>query len=65
MNIANLCTDIQCNAELSIIKIVEEHLTKQNKRKNRNNNKNKKVLNHNPRFQPTEHQPTSPIHFFS
>ena len=64
MNLAKLCTYIQRIAELSIIKIVEEHLTKPNKCKSRNKNKNKKVLNHKPRFQPTEHSPTSPIHFF-
>ena len=31
MNLARLCTEIQHNAELSVIKIVEDYLTKQNK----------------------------------
>ena len=39
MNLAKFCNDIQHNADLSIIKIVEEHLTEQNKCKNSNNNK--------------------------
>ena len=60
MNLAKPCNDIQRNAELSIIKIVEEHLTKQNKRKN--SKKSKKVRIFKPRFQPTEHPPTSSIH---
>ena len=61
MNLAKLCTDIQRNAELSTIKIVEEDFTKQNKHKNRNKNKNKTDRNYKPRLQPTEHPPTSPI----
>ena len=39
MNLARLCTEIQCNVELSIIRIVEGYLTKQNKLKNGNKNK--------------------------
>ena len=63
-NLARLCTEIQHDAELSIIKRVEDYLTKQNKHKNGNKNKpsNKKVLNYKPRFTPREHKPTSPIH---
>ena len=59
MYIAKLCTEIQHNSELSIIKIVEEHLSKQNKHKK---SKNKKAHNFKPRFQPIEHPPISPIH---
>ena len=51
VNLAKLCTEIQRNVQLSIIKIVEEHLTKQNKRKNDETRK-KKVHNFKPRFQP-------------
>ena len=65
MNLAKLYTDIQCNTKLSIIKFVEEHLTKQNKRKNSKKNKNKKVHNFKQRFQLTEHPPTSPIRYCS
>ena len=64
MNLARLYTEIQRNTELSIIKIVEDYLTKQNKHKkgNRSKTRNKKVLNYKPRFTPREHKPTSPIH---
>ena len=64
MNLARLCTEIQRNAELSINKIVEDYLTKQNKHKTGNKNKtsNKKVMNYKPRFTPREHKLTSPIH---
>ena len=64
MDLARLCTEIQRNVELSIIKIAEDCLTKQNKRKNGTKNKtnNKKILNYKPRFTPREHKPTSPIH---
>ena len=63
MNLARFYTEIQRNAELSMIKIVEDYLTKQNKHKNRNKNKisNKKVLNYKPRFTTREHKPTSQI----
>ena len=61
VNLAKLCTEIQRNVHLSIIKIVEEHLTKQNKRKNDETRK-KKVHNFKPRFQPMEHPPTLPTH---
>ena len=63
MNLARLYTEIQRNAELSIIKIVEDYLTKQNKHKNGNKNKssNKEVLNCTPRFTTREHKPTSQI----
>ena len=39
MNLSKLCNDIQHKEEFSLIKIVEEHLTKQNKRKNSNKKK--------------------------
>ena len=58
MNLAKFYTNIQHNAELSITEFVEQYLTKQNKHKNRN----KKVMNQQPRFKPIEHPPTSPIH---
>ena len=62
MNLVKLCTDIQRHVELPIIKIVEEHLTKQKVRKNSKESKNKKVHNFKPRFQPMEHPLTSPTH---
>ena len=55
-NLAKLCTEIQCNAELYIIKIAEDNLTKQNP------NKNKKGLNAKHRFTPRENPSTLPIH---
>ena len=39
-NLAKLCTDIQRNAELSIITLVENYLTKRHKQKKKNKNKN-------------------------
>ena len=61
MHLAKLCIDIQHNAELSITKIVEEHLIKQNKHKNskKKKSKNKRAHNFKPRFQPIEHSPSS------
>ena len=41
MNFAKLCTEIQHNAELSIIKTVKDYLTKQNKNKNGKKNKSR------------------------
>ena len=63
MNLARLRTEIQRNAELSIIKIVWDYLMKHNKHKNGNKNKtrNKKVLNYKPRFTSREQTPTSSI----
>ena len=58
--LAKLCRDIQLNAELSIIKVVEEHLKRQAKIKNKNKNKNKKATTYKPKFTPREHKPTPP-----
>ena len=66
-NLAKLCTEIQRNAELSIIKLVENYLSKQHKQKKRNKNKSKNnisnttSINYKPRFTSKEHKPTSPI----
>ena len=61
MHIAKLCSYIQHNAELPIIKILEEHLAKQNKhKKSKKSKNNKNPHNFKPRFQPIEHLPTAP-----
>ena len=64
-NLTKLCTDIQRNAESSVIKLVENYLSKQQKHKKRNKNKNNTSntagINYKPRFTPKEHKPTSPI----
>ena len=64
-NLAKLWTDIQRNTESSIIKSVENYLSKQHKHKKRNRNKNNITnttgINYEPRFTPKEHKPTSPI----
>ena len=61
MHVAKLCSDIQHNAESSIIQIIEKHLSKQKHKKlKKNKNNNKKTHNFKPRFQPIEHPPTSP-----
>ena len=58
MHIAKLCSDIQHNAESSIIQIIEKHLSKQKHTKKKNKNKNKKnPHNFKLRFQPIEHPP--------
>ena len=60
MHIAKLCSNIQHNAKLSIIKIIEEHLSKQKKHKKSKKSKhNNNIHNFKPRFQPLEHPPTS------
>ena len=66
MNLARLCKETHYNVESSIIKIVEDYLTRQNKHETGNENKtsNKKVLNYQPRFTSREHKPTSPINTF-
>ena len=71
-NLAKLCTDIQRNAELSIINLVENYLTKRHKQKKKNKNKNNNTgsttrIKYKPRFTPKEHKlisptTTSPIH---
>ena len=66
MHITKLCSDIQRNAELSIIKITEEHPSKQNTHKKRKNEKTIKKPNFKPRFQPIEHLPLhQPILLFT
>ena len=65
-NLAKLCTDIQRNAELSIINLVENYLTKRHKQKKKNKNKNNNTssttrIKYKPRFTPKEHKRTSPI----
>ena len=65
INLAKLCTEIQRNAESSIIKLVENYLSKQHKHKKRNKNKNNTSnttdINYKPRLTPKEHKPASPI----
>ena len=53
--------EIQRNAELSIIKIVQDYLTKQKKhtKGNKSKSSNKKVLNYKPRSTTREHKPSS------
>ena len=69
-NLAKLCTDIQRNAESSIIKLVENYLSKQHKHKKKKKKQQKKTnkkpqhttgINDKPRFTPKEHKPISPI----
>ena len=61
MHIAKLCSEIQHNAESSIIQIIEKHLSKQKHKKLKKNKNNiKKTHNLKLRFQPIEHPPTSP-----
>ena len=60
--LAKLCRDIQLNAELSIIKVVEGHLKKQANIKKTNKNKNKKATTYKLRFISREHKPTPPTH---
>ena len=62
-HIAKLCSDIQHNAEISIIKIIGVYLFKQNKHtKKAKKAKITKTHNFKPRFQPTEYPPTSPTY---
>ena len=63
MHIAKLCSDIQHNAEMTIIQTIEKHLSKQNKHKKSEKKQQKqqqKPHNFKPRFQLIEHPPTSP-----
>ena len=59
MNLSQLYTDIQRNAEFSIIRIVEEHLTKQNKHRNSKKIKIKMFITSNQDFNPRN---THPLH---
>ena len=60
--LAKLCRDIQLNAELSIVKVVEDHLKKQANIKKTNKNKNKNATTYKLRFISREHKPTPPTH---
>ena len=53
MILAKICIDINRDVEQFIIRIEKERLTKQNKLKNSEKGRNKKIHNFKPRFQPT------------
>ena len=62
-NLSKLCTGISHNAAQSIIKFVEQYLTKQDDKKIKIKSKTKKTGNARPIFTPREYQEnTHPLH---
>ena len=63
--LAKICRDIHLNAELFIIKVVEDHLKTQAKIKKTNKNKNKKAVTYKLKFTSKENKltPPSPISY--